>query len=128
MANCTFCDAPLKSSERTKERVLPVEIAPRGVADDAAFTRLLYTLVLDRGLRNFPQHIRLPSGERAEWFAGWRVKLDCLFQLRSRLADLGVPFPDTAELVEEIQRVDRLLEERYAHAEGTLVKEAPLIG
>jgi hypothetical protein len=47
--------------------------------------------------------------------------------LRTRLAGLGVQFSDTDELVEEIQRVDRLLEEQLAQGEGTLVNEAPLI-
>ena len=53
--------------------------------------------------------------------------MDCMFQLRCRLEALGVILPDTPILVEEIQRMDRILEEDYAQAEGTFVVEAPLI-
>jgi hypothetical protein len=44
------------------------------------------------------------------------------------LGSLDVKFPDTDVLVEEIQRIDRIIEEKRASADGTLVEELPLIG
>lgn len=105
-----------------------IKLDAAGEYDDAAFMRALYALMLQRGLRNFPLKIRLADGKRVDWYKGWQISLDCMFQLRSRLETLGVELPDTAILVEQIQRMDRILEESYAQAEGTLVPEAPLIG
>lgn len=105
-----------------------IKVGAAGEDDDAAFMRVLYALMLQRGLRNFPLQIRLASGKRVDWYKGWQTSMDCMFQLRSRLEALGIILPDTAILVDEIQRMDRILEESYAQAEGTLVAEAPLIG
>jgi hypothetical protein len=105
-----------------------IKVGAAGENDDATFMRVLYALMLQRGLRNFPLKIRLADGRCVDWYKGWQTSLDCMFQLRARLETLGVELPDTSILVEEIQRMDRILEENYAQAEGTLVAETPLIG
>lgn len=95
--------------------------------DDGAFMRTLYALMADRSLRNFPRQIKLPDGRIVDWLPGWQICLDCTFQILARLADLGIEFTDVDSLVEEIQRIDRALEEIRAHSGGTLVNEEPLI-
>ncbi len=96
--------------------------------DDVAFMRTLYALMLDRVLRNFPTEIKLANGKKVMWFTGHQLALDCMWQLRERLRFLGVCFPDTDELIDEMQRIDRILEEKLASAAGTLILEPPLIG
>ena len=98
------------------------------VNDDAAFIHLLYELMLDRVLRNFPTQIMLSDGRFVTWFTGCQRFLLCLYQLRARLTAIGIQFPETDELIEEMQRIDRRPEESHASADGTLVVEKPLIG
>lgn len=105
-----------------------IRVAAKSDSDDAAFMRVLYALMVDRALRNFPKEIRLADGRKIAWFVGYQKSLDCMWQLRRRLNELGIEFPDTNILVDEIQRFDRILEEQFAAAEGTLVDERPLIG
>lgn len=108
-----------------KRERIKITSASRG--DDSTFLHLLYVIMVDRVLRNFPREIRLADGNKVFWFTGYQLTLDCTWQLRERLRALGFEFPDTGELVDEIQRIDRILEEQYAAAVGALVPDAPLI-
>lgn len=104
-----------------------IRIGNRAAHDDSRFMVHLYGLMLDRGLRGFPKDIRLPNGEVVAWLKGWQMYLDCFYQVRARLIDLGAPLPDAPELVEDIQRFDRMIEEQEAHGQGTCIVEEPLI-
>jgi hypothetical protein len=96
--------------------------------DDTAFMRLLYMLMLDRVLRTFPKEIKLADGRLVMWLPGSLMAFVCIYQLRERLRALGIRISDTDDLIEEIQRISRILEEQHASAGGTFIQDHPLIG
>lgn len=90
---------------------------------DAQMLSLLYRRMLDRGLSNFPKRIKLADGRYVQWVTAWCDSFICIYQISSRLADLGVPFPHAGEIVVEIQRFDRILEQSMADRGGSLVDD-----
>ena len=89
-----------------------IKLVAGGAHNSALFMRVLYALMHDRVLRRLPRTIKLADGNKVPWLTGYQLALDCSWQLQRRLGALGVEFPDTNVLVEEIQRIDRILEER----------------
>lgn len=84
---------------------------------------LLYQILLARILNRFPDQIVLSNGKAVDWIPGWLTKCVCAYQICVRLAALGIPFPHVDEIIGEIQRLDRILEQIDAHSHGTLVSE-----
>jgi hypothetical protein len=91
-----------------------------GLKSDIAFMQNLYRFILERVLPLFPLEIRLPDGTRHPSIDQYRAYSEMLFQIICRIASMGLPTPDTAELIDDIQRFHRLIEERDASLVGTL--------
>jgi hypothetical protein len=85
---------------------------------DAAFMHHLYALVLGRILPLFPRDIRMPDGSSKPSMAAYEDFFICSLQIVMRIAQMGLPVPDTSEVVEELQKVARIIEERDAFLRG----------
>lgn len=96
-----------------------ISLRHTGEHSDAAFVHLLYQLMLSRSLRLFPVSIHGTDGNAVTWLPGMLSSLICLWQISARLHKLGVPFPHSSAIVNEIQKLDRILEERNAQASAT---------
>jgi hypothetical protein len=78
----------------------------------------LYALVLGRILPLFPRDIRMPDGSSKPSMAAYEDFFICSLQIVMRIAQMGLPVPDTSEVVEELQKVARIIEERDAFLRG----------
>lgn len=94
-----------------------------GPPHDTAYMVQLYALMLRRVMPLFPTTYRsAPDGELHTSVEQLFEQALCIYQIIARLAPLG-PTPDMSELIQDLQHFQRVMDERSAGSNGTLVQE-----
>lgn len=98
-----------------------IRLSRTGSIIDADFMAGLYRLLLTKVARLLPFEVEAVDGRKVPSLDLLRTNAERLFQIVQRLHFLGRQTPDTSELIEDIQRFHRLIEERDAALGGTLL-------
>lgn len=100
-----------------------IRFQPSALHNDAAFMHHLYMFMLQRVLSLFPQRYEMADGSKQGSIEMTRDYCECCYQIMSRIEKMGLPIPPTDELIEDIQRFNRIVEERDAFLRGSCTSQ-----